>query len=68
MYRRSTDGGANFGATVNLSNNAFSSLDPAVATSGNNVYVVWYDNTPGSFEIFTGGLQMVELTSAVRRI
>ena len=51
----------NFGATVNLSNNAFSSLDPAVATSGNNVYVVWYDNTPGSFEIFTGGLQMVEL-------
>jgi hypothetical protein len=51
LYRRSTDGGANFGATVNLSNNALSSLDPAIAASGNNVYVVWYDNTPSNFEI-----------------
>ena len=65
MYRIFTDGGANFGATVNLSNNAFRSLDPAVATSGDNVYVVWYDNTPGSFEIFTGGLRMVELNFGI---
>ena len=51
LYKRSIDGGANFGAPINLSNNVASSLDPAVAASGNNVYVVWYDNTPGNFEI-----------------
>ena len=40
-----------FWCSINLSNNAASSLDPGVAASGNNVYVVWYDNTPGNFEI-----------------
>lgn len=51
MYKRSTDGGANFGSTENLSNNAGFSAAPAVAASGNNVYVVWHDDTPGNFEI-----------------
>jgi hypothetical protein len=51
LYKRSTDGGANFGATVNLSNNAGVSDFPAVAASGNNVYVVWEDNTSGNDEI-----------------
>jgi hypothetical protein len=50
-YRRSTDGGATFGSTVNLSNNAGLSQSPAIAVSGNNVYVVWGDNTPGNDEI-----------------
>ena len=52
LYRRSTDGGASFGSTVNLSNNDGHSDLPAIATSGSNVYVVWFDNTPGNFEIF----------------
>lgn len=51
LYRRSTDGGATFGGTINLSNNAGSSDRPAIAASGNNVYVVWFDNTPGNAEI-----------------
>jgi hypothetical protein len=51
LYRRSTDGGATFGSTINLSNNAGTSFEPAVAASGNNVYVVWNDDTPGNFEI-----------------
>jgi hypothetical protein len=51
LYRRSTDGGANFGATINLSNNAGFSSVPAIAASGNNVYVVWQDATPGNNEI-----------------
>jgi hypothetical protein len=34
-----------------LSNNAGDSADPAIAVSGNNVYIVWEDNTPGNFEI-----------------
>ena len=52
LYRRSTDGGASFGRTVNLSNNDGHSDLPAIAASGSNVYVVWFDNTPGNFEIF----------------
>jgi hypothetical protein len=43
LYRRSTDGGATFGSTINLSNDARDSLEPAIAASGNNVYVVWRD-------------------------
>ena len=51
MFKKSTDGGANFGATINLSNNGGFSANPVVATSGNNVYVVWEDDTPGNSEI-----------------
>jgi hypothetical protein len=50
QYRRSTDGGASFGSTINLSNDPGLSQDPQIATSGNNVYVVWKDNTPYSFD------------------
>ena len=50
MFKKSTDGGANFGATINLSNNGGFSANPVVATSGNNVYVVWEDDTPGNSE------------------
>ena len=35
FYRRSTDGGANFGSTVNISNNFEDSTNPAVAVSNN---------------------------------
>src|SRR5215213_1560513 len=53
MYRRSTNGGANFGGIVNLSNNTGFSQHPTVAVSGNNVYVVWQDDSlvPGTFDI-----------------
>jgi ethanolamine utilization microcompartment shell protein EutL len=53
VYRRSTNGGANFGSTANLSNNTGLSQLPAIAASGNNVYVVWQDDSlvPGTFDI-----------------
>lgn len=51
LYKRSTDGGATFGSTINLSNNMGGSDEPAIAASGNNVYVVWHDNTPGNPDI-----------------
>ena len=35
----------------NLSNNAGNSFFPAIAVSGNNVHVVWEDNTPGNTDI-----------------
>ena len=34
-----------FGTLINLSNNAGSSQNPQIATSDNNVYVTWNDNT-----------------------
>ncbi|MPZ08485.1 MAG: hypothetical protein GEU26_19090 [Nitrososphaeraceae archaeon] len=43
LYRRSTDGGSTFGSTINLSNDARDSLEPAIAAIENSVYVVWQD-------------------------
>jgi ethanolamine utilization microcompartment shell protein EutL len=48
LYRRSTDGGASFGGTVNLSNTTGSSYPVNLGVSGNDVYVVWSDETPGT--------------------
>ena len=43
-----------FDSTKNLSTNSGASVDPAISSSGNNVYVVWSDNTPGNNEIMFG--------------
>ena len=52
LYRRSLDGGATFPNIIkNLSGNIGSSFNPAIAASGNNVHVVWNDDTPGNFDI-----------------
>ncbi|MDQ4073534.1 MAG: glycoside hydrolase [Thermoproteota archaeon] len=52
FFSRSTDGGRTFSTPIILSNNAGMSSFPQIATNGNNVYVVWIDNTSGNFEIF----------------
>ena len=53
FYRRSTDGGASFTEpTKNLSNTPGESSFPRIAVSGNNVHVVWIDQTPGNSDIF----------------
>ena len=45
FFKRSTNNGASFGGTINLSNdNHFSHL-PQIAVTGNNVYIVWDDVT-----------------------
>jgi hypothetical protein len=52
LYRRSLDNGSTFPNIIkNLSSNAADSFNPAIATSGNNVHVVWTDSTPGNFDI-----------------
>jgi len=66
VYTRSTDGGATFSQPINLSNNPGTSHHPAIAISGDNVYVVWHDETPGNFDILytrstDGGASFVEL-------
>ena len=46
LYRRSTDSGATFSPTINLSNDAESSFGAAIAVSGNNVHVAWESGDP----------------------
>ena len=46
FIKKSTDGGLTFGKEINLSNNPGFSEHPQIAASGNNVYVVWIDNSP----------------------
>ena len=67
LYSRSTNSGGSFGSVINLSNDAGNSFSPAIAVSGNNVYVVWDDDTPGSMDILykrstDGGASFTEPT------
>jgi hypothetical protein len=49
FYTRSTDGGQNFSALMNLSNSPGTSRTAQIATDlGGNINVVWADNTPPS--------------------
>ena len=43
--KKSVDGGLTFSKEINLSNNPGYSEHPHIAVSGNNVYVVWIDDT-----------------------
>ncbi|MBI1729056.1 exo-alpha-sialidase [Candidatus Acetothermia bacterium] len=52
FFSRSTDGGVTFSDPQNLSHNSGASRNPAVAASGDDVYVVWEDESLGSSEIF----------------
>ena len=49
LFKRSIDGGATFGDTINLSNNEGLSLLPKMSTTivsgNNNVYIVWVDRS-----------------------
>jgi predicted secreted protein with PEFG-CTERM motif len=49
---KSADSGITFASPVNISNNMAPSGAPQIAASGNNVYVVWMDRTPGNYDIF----------------
>src|SRR5919197_246824 len=51
-FRASTDNGTIFDVTKSLSNNTGLSSDAKIATSANNVYVVWSDNTTGNGDIY----------------
>src|ERR671914_418959 len=51
-FKRSADNGTSFGNTENLSNDIGNSYEPQIVISGNNVYVVWIDNTTGNGDIY----------------
>jgi len=52
FFRASNNKGASFSGTINLSNNPEASYGSNVLSSGNRVYVLWDDATPGNFDIF----------------
>src|SRR5215217_7560472 len=53
FFKRSTDGGASFGDTINLSNNQGISTDPDIALSNHGgAYVVWTDNYNERSKVF----------------
>ena len=53
LYRRSTDGGSSFPNLIKtLSAVGGNSFLPNIAVSGNNVHVVWYDDSPGNVDVF----------------
>jgi hypothetical protein len=53
FLRGSNDGGNKFSGIKNLSrNNTGDSIAPRIASSGNNVFVVWTDTEPGKAQIY----------------
>ena len=51
-YKRSVDGGINWGADKRLTNNSAISQNPALAVSGSVVHIVWVDTRNGNYEIY----------------
>jgi len=51
-YKRSTNGGINWGADTRLTYDPASSMNPTAEISGSNVHIVWYDNRDGNNEIY----------------
>jgi predicted secreted protein with PEFG-CTERM motif len=49
---KSSDNGNTFASQINVSNDTAPSGAPQIVASGNNVYVVWMDKTPGNYDIF----------------
>jgi hypothetical protein len=51
----SIDNGQTFNTSINLSNSPGLSQLPQISSSGDNVYVVWQDKTPGIYDILMRG-------------
>ena len=52
LFSVSTDNGQTFSTPDNISNTIRDSIDPQIAIKGNNVYLLWVDDTPSDFDIF----------------
>jgi len=53
FFARSTDNGQTFSDAVNLSNSPGGSADNQITAQDNNVYVVWWDNRTGNWEVYS---------------
>ena len=53
LYKRSTNSGVTWMGLARLTWNSGESYSPAItADSSNNIYIIWYDDTMGNYEIF----------------
>ena len=52
FFAKSSDSGKGFDNSLNLSNNNGTSAFPRMSVIGKNIYVTWYDYTPGQSDIF----------------
>ena len=53
MIKRSSDGGITFSKPINLSNSTNAdSINPQLASTANELFVVWQGNFKGQFDIF----------------
>jgi hypothetical protein len=51
-YKRSTDGGSNWGADTLLTYNIHEQFCPSISSSGAAVHIVWQDNRDDNYEIY----------------
>ena len=51
-FKKSVDGGITWTTGKRITHNAGNSMAPRIAVNGTNIYVVWYDDTPGNWEIY----------------
>ena len=51
-YKRSSDGGINWGTDIRLTNDSAISIRPSVSVSGQFVHVVWMDTRDGYYKIY----------------
>lgn len=51
-YKRSSDGGINWGVDTRLTNDPYISGYPSVTVSGSFVHIVWHENRDGNYEIY----------------
>ena len=51
-YKRSNDGGINWGTDIRLTNNSANQQDPSISVSGLVVHIVWNDNRNGNYDIY----------------
>ena len=51
-FSKSDDGGTTFSKPLNLSNNLGDSAFPRMKISENNIFVTWYDYSPGQSDVF----------------
>jgi hypothetical protein len=53
FFAKSNDSGKTFDKPINLSNAKGGSADSQIAASGDNVFVTWWDNKTGSWQVFS---------------
>lgn len=52
FFRASYDYGSTFRDAINLSNTTGESIEPDMAISGRNIYVVWEEKEPSEYEVY----------------